>query len=75
MVVGIGENSGYIASDMAALLSVTRDFYIIEDGELVDISNGEIRITDLEGKALEHPVFTSRQKPVTMSIRARRNKR
>lgn len=63
MVVGIGENSGYIASDMAALLSVTRDFYIIEDDELVDISNGEIRITDLEGKALKHPVFTSSQNP------------
>lgn len=63
MVVGIGENSGYIASDMTALLSVTRDFYIIEDGELVDISNGEIRITDLEGEAVEHPVFTSSQNP------------
>jgi len=63
MVVGIGENSGYIASDMAALLSVTRDFYIIEDGELVDINNGEIRITDLAGNAVEHTVFTSSQKP------------
>ncbi len=63
MVVGIGENSGYIASDMAALLSVTRDFYIIEDGELVDINNGEIRITDLEGNAVEHTVFTSSQNP------------
>ena len=63
MVVGIGENSGYIASDMAALLSVTRDFYIIEDGELVDINNGEIRITDLAGNAVEHTVFTSSQNP------------
>jgi len=63
MVVGIGENSGYIASDMSALLSVTRDFYIVENGELVDINDGSIRITDLAGNTIEHPVFTSSQSP------------
>ena len=63
MVVGIAENSGYIASDMAALLTVTQDFYIIEDGELVDINDGEIRVTDLDGLPVNHPVFTSKQNP------------
>jgi len=63
MVVGIGKNSGYIASDMAALLSVTRDFYIIEDGELVDINDGDIRITDLAGDPVKHKVFHSKQNP------------
>jgi len=62
MVVGIGENSGYIASDMAALLSVTHDFYIIEDGELVDINDGDIRITDLAANPVKRKVFHSKQK-------------
>lgn len=63
MVVGIGENSGYIASDMAALLSVTRDFYIIEDGELVDINDGEIRIRNLAGDTVKREAFHSKQNP------------
>lgn len=61
MVVGIGKNAGYIASDMSALLSVTRDFYVIDDGELVDINDGQIEITDLDGQVVERNVFTSGQ--------------
>lgn len=61
MVVGIGEDAAYIASDMSALLSVTHDFYIVENDELVDINDGNIRITNLDGKRVERSVFTSRQ--------------
>ncbi|MEE9447239.1 MAG: glutamine--fructose-6-phosphate transaminase (isomerizing) [Arenicellales bacterium] len=61
MIVGIGDQAAYLASDMSALLSVTRDFYIIENGELVDISNGDIRVTDLNGNSVNHEVFTSQQ--------------
>jgi glucosamine--fructose-6-phosphate aminotransferase (isomerizing) len=61
MVVGLGEHGHYIASDMAALLSVTRDFYIIEDNELVEINDDGVRITDLDGKAVQRKVFTSDQ--------------
>lgn len=61
MVVGIGENAGYIASDMTALLSVTRDFYIVEDNEMVDISDGKIQLSDLNGNAVERSIFTSQQ--------------
>lgn len=61
MVVGIGDKAGYIASDMSALLSVTRDFYVMEDDELVDINAGEIRITDLDGNRIMREKFTSKQ--------------
>ncbi len=61
MVVGINEGAGYIASDMSALLSVTHDFYIVEDDELVDINDGVIRLTDLDGKRVKRTIFTSRQ--------------
>lgn len=61
MVVGLGEHGHYIASDMAALLSVTQDFYIIEDDELVDISDDGVRITDLDGNPVQRDVFTSDQ--------------
>ena len=61
MVVGIGKDAAYIASDMSALLSVTHDFYIVENDELVDINDGKIQITDLDGKQVERAVFTSSQ--------------
>ncbi len=61
MVVGLGKKGHYIASDMAALLSVTQDFYIIDDNELVEISDDGVRITDLDGKLVQRDVFTSDQ--------------
>lgn len=61
MVVGIGESAGYIASDMSALLSVTRDFYVLEDGDVVDIQDGDIKVMDLDGQSIERAVFTSQQ--------------
>ena len=61
LVVGIGEAAGYIASDIPALLSVTRDFYVLEDGDVVDIQNGDIKLMNIEGQAIERAVFTSQQ--------------
>ncbi len=59
MVVGVGKDAAYIASDMSALLSVTRDFYVVENDELVDINDGHIRITDVDGNEVEREIFTS----------------
>ncbi len=61
MVVGIGDNGGYIASDMSALLSVTHDFYVLEDGDIVDIQDGKITLTDINLKPVKRAVFTSQQ--------------
>jgi glucosamine--fructose-6-phosphate aminotransferase (isomerizing) len=63
MVVGVSNHGRYIASDMAALLSVTQDFYIIDDNELVDISDHGVRITNLDGDTVKRTIFTSNQNP------------
>ncbi len=63
MVVGVSNHGRYIASDMAALLSVTQDFYIIDDNELVDISDRGVRITNLDGDTVKRTIFTSNQNP------------
>ena len=63
LVVGIGraDNGGgaYIASDMAALVAVTRDFYILEDGDIVDINGAAISIIDASGRPQKREVRTS----------------
>ena len=61
MVVGLGEDGHYIASDMAALLSVTHDFHIINDDELVEIDDDGVRISNLDGETVERDIFTSNQ--------------
>lgn len=61
MVVGLGEHGHYIASDMAALLSVTRDFHIINNDELVEINDEGVRISDLNGKTVQREIYTSDQ--------------
>ena len=50
MVVGIGEGESFIASDMSALVSVTRDFFVMENGDIVDIQGGDITIIDQSGR-------------------------
>ena len=51
LVVGIGEGESYIASDMSALIALTRDFYILENGDIVDIQGETISIVDQAGQA------------------------
>ena len=50
LVVGIGDNEAFIASDMSALISVTRDFFILENGDIVDIQGDQIAIIDQSGR-------------------------
>ena len=59
LVVGLGKNQAYLASDMSALLSVTRDFYVLDDGDVVDIVDGGITILDQAGQVQKRDIFTS----------------
>jgi glutamine---fructose-6-phosphate transaminase (isomerizing) len=49
VVVGIGENENFVASDVAALLPVTRRFMFLEEGDVAEIRHNSVRILDGEG--------------------------
>jgi glutamine---fructose-6-phosphate transaminase (isomerizing) len=48
LIVGSSGSASYIASDIPALLDRTRELKVIEDGEIVELRPGSIRITDAE---------------------------
>ncbi|MFW6377777.1 MAG: glutamine--fructose-6-phosphate transaminase (isomerizing) [Bacillota bacterium] len=57
LVAGIGNKENYLASDIPALLSKTKDFYIFEDDEIAKVNREKIEFYDLDGKLLEKAVF------------------
>ena len=59
MVVGIGESENYAASDIAALLPMTRRYRFLRDGDLALLRPGSVEITGEDGKAVDRPVAES----------------
>lgn len=48
LVIGIGNDGNYCASDVAALLHLTRKFIFLDDGEIALITPSSIRVWKLE---------------------------
>jgi glucosamine--fructose-6-phosphate aminotransferase (isomerizing) len=53
LVVGLGENENFLASDIPAILRHTRRVVILEDGDLVVVRRGDIAVTDQKGQPVE----------------------
>ncbi|GEK47195.1 glutamine--fructose-6-phosphate aminotransferase [isomerizing] [Bisbaumannia pacifica] len=57
LVVGVGIEEAFLASDPLALLQVTDRFIYLEEGDVVRLApGGEIAIFDARGQAVERPV-------------------
>ncbi|HEX3123025.1 MAG TPA: glutamine--fructose-6-phosphate aminotransferase, partial [Rhodanobacteraceae bacterium] len=56
MVIGLGEGEHFIASDIHALLPVTRRFIYLADGQVADATVDAVRIYDEHGATVEGPV-------------------
>ncbi|MDY6981442.1 MAG: glutamine--fructose-6-phosphate transaminase (isomerizing), partial [Pseudomonadota bacterium] len=60
LVIGIGEQENFIASDMAALLPVTNHFYILEEGDVAVLSRDGVEIYDHQRQPVTRPVHESK---------------
>ncbi|WP_281713269.1 glutamine--fructose-6-phosphate transaminase (isomerizing) [Anaerotignum lactatifermentans] len=57
MLVGIGENENFIASDIPALLEYTKDYYLLNDNEIVVLKKDSITILDLDKNEIKKDIY------------------
>jgi len=59
LVIGVGIGEHFIASDVAALLPVTREFIDLEEGDIADITRSSVTIYNAAGNPVERPIRTT----------------
>jgi glucosamine--fructose-6-phosphate aminotransferase (isomerizing) len=53
VVIGLGVEENFVASDVAALLPVTRRFIFLEEGDVAEIRRTSVRIVDRKGNGVD----------------------
>ena len=59
LVIGVGDGEYFIASDVFALLPVTKKFIFLQEGDIAEIRRENVSIYDNQGNFVERPVTTS----------------
>lgn len=58
MIVGLGENENFIASDVTAILKHTRNIYYLEDNEIVVLKKDSVKVYNIDKEEVQKETFT-----------------
>lgn len=57
LIVGIGESETFIASDIPAVIAHTRDVYLLEDKEFVEITKNGVKLLNADGTEIKKDIY------------------
>ena len=59
VVIGLGIGENFVASDVAALLPVTRSFMFLEEGDIATVSRDAVTVLDVNGQPVTRQIKES----------------
>ncbi|WP_135444480.1 glutamine--fructose-6-phosphate transaminase (isomerizing) [Vibrio tasmaniensis] len=59
IVIGFGVGENFLASDQLALLSVTRRFMYLEEGDVAEVTRRDVTVFDVAGERVERDIVES----------------
>jgi glucosamine--fructose-6-phosphate aminotransferase (isomerizing) len=60
MVLGLGNEENYLASDIYPLLPVTKRFIYLDEGDVVRLDTNSYEVRNADGEQVDHPVKTAK---------------
>ncbi len=64
LLAGEGGGAGYLASDMLALAGEARTVVYLEDGDIVEVATGSVKVTDIDGSPRTRASAPAESSPV-----------
>ncbi|AMA64933.1 Glutamine--fructose-6-phosphate aminotransferase, isomerizing [Candidatus Arsenophonus lipoptenae] len=59
LIIGLGKDENFLASDQLALISITRCFMYLEEGDIVEVTNRKVRIFNQNGIEIKRKLIKS----------------
>lgn len=59
LIVGYGEKECFVASDIPALLPYTREYAVLDEGEMALLDHGQVEVFDAQGRPVEKQRLTA----------------